>query len=115
MVEDMIDVGNGNISRTDFANRAHDVVRFHVALNILFTADYKYARMVSLSFAKQFMEKGKVLIIVGEQHPLFANGVAKVDRICDAGNAEISRQTHIVPRMPQKLDEYAGDAIVVQI
>jgi hypothetical protein len=115
VVEDYVLIDNGNASGDEVTQGTDNLRRFHVSAGVIVPAHDTDARMLAVGFQEKIVEEREIIVVVGNEHTGFANGMTKVNGILRSGNPQVGWKQHIVAIAAQELHEQRKDAVIDQI
>jgi hypothetical protein len=77
-------VRDRNARCDQLADRTDDVRRLHVTVRVIVPPYDKDTGVMPLAFQQEFMKKAKIVVVMRQEPPLRANGMAQVDGISGA-------------------------------
>lgn len=115
VIEDDEIVANLQPGGDEFADGGNDAARREVARGIVVLSHDQNPRMLTFRFSDQKMQQLEVAVIVREEHALFLDRSAQMNRIDGPDQTEFGGDANIVARLAQQRDQYRRDGVVVQV
>lgn len=96
MIQNMKLIDERDSCRQEVGKGTDDAAGCQVPLAVIVAADNQDARMMTLAFEEQLVEKLEITVIVSKDYPPSLDGMTEVDRIVTSHSAHVPGQLHIV-------------------